>query len=121
MAHILVVDDSPTERHYISSVLKKTGHTVSIAENGEQGIAAAKSLKPDLIFMDIVMPGMNGFQATRKLTQEPDTANIPIIIVTNKDQQTDKVWATRQGARGYLIKPVNTETLIDSIKSCLPQ
>lgn len=119
MAHILVVDDSPTERHFISKLLEQTGHKVSTADSGEEGVEAAKDIHPDLILMDIVMPGMNGFQATRQITTSPDTAEIPIVMVSTKSQQTDKVWATRQGAKGYLVKPVNSEMLINSIKSFL--
>ena len=119
MAHILVVDDSPTERHFISKCLEKTGYTVTTADSGEEGIEAAKTIHPDLILMDIVMPGMNGFQATRYITQTPETSNIPIVMVSTKSQKTDKVWATRQGAKGYLVKPVNSEMLDSSIKSFL--
>ena len=119
MAHILVVDDSPTERHFISKLLEKTGHKVSTADSGEQGVEAAKDMHPDLILMDIVMPGMNGFQATRKITTTPETAEIPVVMVSTKSQQTDKVWATRQGAKGYLVKPVDSEMLVNSIKSFL--
>lgn len=119
MAHILVVDDSPTERHFISKLLEQTGHKVSTADSGEEGVVAAKDIHPDLILMDIVMPGMNGFQATRQITQAPETAEIPVVMVSTKSQQTDKVWATRQGAKGYLVKPVSSEMLINSIKSFL--
>ncbi len=119
MAHILVVDDSPTERHFISKLLEQTGHKVSTADSGEEGVEAAKDIHPDLILMDIVMPGMNGFQATRQITTSPETAEIPVVMVSTKSQQTDKVWATRQGAKGYLVKPVNSEMLINSIKSFL--
>ncbi len=119
MAHILVVDDSPTERHFISKLLEQNGHKVSTADSGEEGVEAAKEIHPDLILMDIVMPGMNGFQATRQITQAPETAEIPVVMVSTKSQQTDKVWATRQGAKGYLVKPVNSKMLINSIKSFL--
>ena len=119
MAHILVVDDSPTERHFISKLLEQTGHKVSTADSGEEGVEVAKDIHPDLILMDIVMPGMNGFQATRQITTSPETAEIPVVMVSTKSQQTDKVWATRQGAKGYLVKPVNSEMLINSIKSFL--
>ncbi len=119
MAHILVVDDSATERHFISKTLKKTGYEVSTADSGEQGVEAAKTIHPDLILMDIVMPGMNGFQATRKITTTPETSNIPVVMVSTKSQQTDKVWATRQGAKGYLVKPVDSDMLVNSIKSFL--
>ena len=117
MAHILIVDDSPTERHFFKSILSQNGYDISLAENGEQGIEMAKNGKPDLILMDVVMPGMNGFQATRHLTKAPETAGIPVVIVTTKSDQTDRVWASRQGAKAYLTKPVDGKTLIDSIKN----
>ena len=119
MAHILIVDDSATERHFLKSVLTQNGYDISLAENGEQGIELAKSKKPDLILMDVVMPGMNGFQATRCLTKTPETADIPVVIVTTKSEQTDRVWATRQGAKAYITKPVDGETLLESVKSFL--
>ena len=92
---------------------------MSTADSGEEGVEAAKDIHPDLILMDIVMPGMNGFQATRKITTSPETAEIPVVMVSTKSQQTDKVWATRQGAKGYLVKPVDSEMLVNSIKSFL--
>ena len=119
MAQILIVDDSPTEIHVLSTILEKLGHTVSTAENGEDGIAKAKAEKPDLILMDVVMPGMNGFQATRQLTKGADTADIPIIIVTTKDQETDRVWGLRQGAKDYLTKPVEEAMLVEKVNSLL--
>lgn len=119
MAQILIVDDSPTEIHVLSSILEKMGHSVLTAENGEDGIAMAKETKPDLILMDVVMPGMNGFQATRQLTKDGDTADIPIIIVTTKDQETDRVWGLRQGAKDYLTKPVEEAMLVEKINNLL--
>lgn len=119
MAQILIVDDSPTEIHVLSSMLEKMGHTVVTAENGEDGIAMAKEHKPDLILMDVVMPGMNGFQATRQLTKGSETAEIPIIIVTTKDQETDRVWGLRQGAKDYVTKPVEEAMLVEKINSLL--
>lgn len=119
MAQILIVDDSPTEIHVLSSILQKMGHTVMTAENGEAGITAAKESKPDLILMDVVMPGMNGFQATRQLTKDSETADIPIIIVTTKDQETDRVWGLRQGAKDYLTKPVEEAMLVEKVNSLL--
>ncbi|MGM0594292.1 MAG: twitching motility response regulator PilH [Pseudomonadota bacterium] len=119
MAQILIVDDSPTEIHVLSSILEKLGHTVLTAENGELGIAKAKEDKPDLILMDVVMPGMNGFQATRQLTKDAETADIPIIIVTTKDQETDRVWGLRQGAKDYLTKPVEEPMLVEKINNLL--
>ncbi len=119
MAQILIVDDSPTEIHILSSILEKMGHSVMTAENGEDGIAAAKANKPDLILMDVVMPGMNGFQATRQLSKDGETSDIPIIIVTTKDQETDRVWGLRQGAKDYLTKPVEEAVLVEKVNSLL--
>ena len=91
MAQVLIVDDSPTEAHVLKGMLEKNGFEVETAENGTEGIERAKALKPDLILMDVVMPGLNGFQATRQLTKDPETSEIPVIIVTTKDQETDRV------------------------------
>ena len=112
---ILIVDDSPTERHFMLELLTKNGFTVVTAENGEDGVAKAKVELPDLILMDVVMPGLNGFQATRTLTREPTTKNIPVILCTSKNQETDKIWGLRQGALDYLVKPVNAEELLRKI------
>lgn len=119
MARILVVDDSPTELYKLTGMLEKHGHEVLKAENGADGVALARQEKPDAVLMDIVMPGLNGFQATRQLTKDPETAHIPVIIVTTKDQETDKVWGKRQGAKDYLTKPVEEDTLIKTLKSVL--
>ena len=119
MARILIVDDSPTEVKKISGLLTKNGHEVLSADNGSDGVAIARSEQPDLVLMDVVMPGLNGFQATRQLTRAPETASIPVIIVTTKDQETDRVWGTRQGAKGYLVKPVNEDDLIKTINSLI--
>lgn len=119
MPRILVVDDSPTEIHVLKTMLENGGYEVAIAQSGEEGVKVAKTSRPDLILMDVVMPGLNGFQATRQLSKEPETANIPVIIVTTKDQQTDKVWASRQGARDYLVKPVREKELLGSIEAHL--
>lgn len=119
MAHILVVDDSPTEVHYVKNILQKNGHKVSVAANGEEGVSMAKQLAPDLILMDIVMPVLNGFQATRLLTRDDKTSNIPVVMVTTKDQDTDKLWAERQGATEYLVKPAKEKQLIRCINQVL--
>ena len=119
MARILIVDDSPTEVHVFKSILEKNNFTVISADNAEAGISMAKSEKPDLVLMDVVMPGMNGFQATRALTKDPETSSIPIIIVTTKDQETDRVWGLRQGAKDYISKPVSEDDLISKIKSII--
>ncbi len=115
--NVLVVDDSPTDSHLISEMLKKNGYQVMTASSGEEGIAKAKSSKPDLILMDIVMPGMSGFEATRAITRDPETSAIPVIICSTKGQETDKAWGLRQGAKDYLVKPINEKILIDKIKT----
>jgi len=119
MAHILVVDDSPTETHIISVALEKQGHQVSTAVDGNDGVAKATQLIPDLILMDVVMPELNGFQATRQLNKQAATADIPIIMVTTKDQKTDKMWAERQGAKGYITKPFVEADLMQEVNRLL--
>lgn len=119
MATVLVVDDSPTEVHVFQSALEKNGYEVRVANSGEEGVAMAEQIKPDLILMDVVMPGMNGFQATRHLHRNQETASIPVIIVTTKDQETDRVWGMRQGASDYLVKPVPERDLLDSVETVL--
>jgi twitching motility two-component system response regulator PilH len=121
MVHILIIDDSPTEIQTLSNILLGAGkgYKVSAAETGEEGLEEAKSLKPDLILMDVVLPKMNGFQATRKLLGAPETKNIPIIMVSTKDQQTDKMWGMRQGAKAYLVKPVNRSELLAAVEQAL--
>jgi twitching motility two-component system response regulator PilH len=112
---ILVVDDSATERHIIGEILTKAGFSVSFAQDGETGVTLAKTQKPDLILMDVVMPGLNGFQATRAITKDDDTKHIPIILCTTKDQETDRVWGIRQGAKDYVLKPVDAAELLQKI------
>ena len=112
---ILVVDDSPTERHVLVDLLTKNGYQVITAESGEEGVEKAKQELPDLVLMDVVMPGLNGYQATRTLTREESTKHLPIIVCTSKGQETDKIWGLRQGAQDYLVKPVNGEELLSKI------
>lgn len=116
---VLIVDDSPTETRLLQSVLVKAGYRVETAVNGEEGVEAARQLHPDLILMDVVMPVLNGFQATRILHKDPSTAEIPVIMITTKDQQTDKTWGLRQGAVKYLVKPVGPGILIETIEAVL--
>lgn len=116
MAKVLVVDDSQTEVFKLKEMLEKNGHCVLTAESGEEGVKVAKDEQPDVVLMDIVMPGLNGFQATRQLTKASDTAHIPVIMVTMKNQETDRVWGSRQGARAYLIKPVVEKDLVQAIE-----
>ncbi|MBL4712499.1 MAG: twitching motility response regulator PilH [Gammaproteobacteria bacterium] len=119
MAKVLIVDDSPTEVHVLTNMLSKNGYEVVVAASGEDGIEVAVSEMPDLILMDVVMPGMNGFQATRQLSKNTITASIPVIMVTTKDQETDKVWAMRQGAKDYIVKPVQEQALIEHVNMVL--
>ncbi len=112
---ILVVDDSPTERHCLNEILTKAGYDVTFAFNGEEGVTKARSDKPDLVVMDVVMPGLNGFQACRSMTQDPETKHIPVILCTTKNQETDKIWAMRQGAKAYVTKPVDGAELLKKI------
>ncbi len=112
---ILVVDDSLSQRLVLNALLTKEGHRVIMANDGEEAVAKAKSELPDLIIMDIIMPGLNGFQATRAISRDPDTRAIPIILCTSKSQETDKIWGMRQGARDYIVKPVNRDELLAKI------
>jgi len=119
MAKILVVDDSPTQLQGISKILIKHGHEVLTAENGDRAVDVATSVLPDLILMDVVMPGLNGFQATRQITKNATTQHIPVIMLTSKDQDSDRMWAQRQGASDYIVKPAAESDLIGKIKSLL--
>ncbi|MNG96470.1 Response regulator PleD [compost metagenome] len=119
MARILIVDDSPTELYKLTQLLEKHGHQVLKAENGADGVALARQEKPDAVLMDIVMPNLNGFQATRQLAKDPETSAIPVLVVTTKDQETDRIWAERQGARGFVTKPVEEDALIAKLKEVL--
>lgn len=116
---VLVVDDSPTETRIFVNALVKAGFRVETASNGEQGVEMARRLRPDLVLMDVIMPVLNGFQATRMLHRDESTAGIPVIMVTTKDQQTDRTWGLRQGAVDYLVKPVDTAELLRRIRGLL--
>ena len=113
--NILVVDDSPTERHSRTELLTQAGDQVTTAESGDEAIARVKQLMPDLGLMDVVMPGTNGFQATRALSKDEVTKNIPVIMCTTKNQETDKLWGMRQGAQDYVTKPVDGPALLAKI------
>ena len=119
MATVLIIDDSPTELHLFQSMLEKAGFETLVADSGEEGIQKAATAHPDGILMDVVMPGMKGVQATRQLTKDPATANIPVIMITTKDQETDKIWGMRQGAVEYLVKPVADKELVAKIHSVM--
>ena len=113
---ILLVDDSKTELHVLSELLLKRGYAVRTAESGEEALKRLAEEKPDLILMDVVMPGQNGFQLTRTITRDPRYADLPVIMCTSKNQETDRVWGLRQGARDYVVKPVQADELIAKIK-----
>lgn len=112
---ILVVDDSPTDRQYLSDILAKNGYKVTTAENAEEALSKVKQINPDLVLMDVVLPGQNGYQATRTLSKDEATKHIPVIMCTTKGQETDKLWGMRQGARDYIVKPVAQADLLAKI------
>ena len=119
MARILIVDDSPSQLMGIRRIVEKLGHEALTAEDGAAGVEVAKREIPDLILMDVVMPNLNGFQATRSITREPTTSHIPVILVTTKDQDTDRVWGMRQGAKAYITNPFGETELADVIQEWL--
>jgi twitching motility two-component system response regulator PilH len=119
VALILIVDDSPTEVHVIKKALEKSGFQTATAGDGQEGVRLARELHPDLIFMDIVMPRMNGYQATRAIVNDPGTRAIPIVMVTTKGLETDKVWGLRQGAVDYMVKPVSPDLLVQKALTTL--
>jgi len=112
MARIMIIDDSPTDTHLLEQMLNRHGYATVTAPNADEGIEIARTMHPDVILMDVVMPGLNGFQATRELVSDPVTAEIPVIIVTRKDQEADRQWGIRQGARHYLTKPISEDRLM---------
>ncbi len=118
MTLILIVDDSPTELHQMQKALEKHGYQTAVASDGVEALSKARELKPGLIFMDIVMPGMDGFRATRQLTSDPETRSIPVIVVSSKGEETDRIWA-RQGAVDYLVKPWSPEQLVEKARAVL--
>lgn len=119
MPLILIADDSPTDQHILSKALEKHGFETVMARDGEEAIRLAGERTPDAILMDIVMPGMNGYQATRQLAQNPATAAIPIIIISTKTQDADRAWGLRQGAVRYLTKPVADSELVAAVRDAL--
>ena len=112
---ILIVDDSPSDRQYLLENLSSRGYRCITAESGAEGIAKSKTERPDLILMDIIMPGTNGYEATRAITRDQATRHIPVIVCTAKDQETDRLWGLRQGARDYVTKPVDVDMLLEKI------
>lgn len=116
---VLIVDDSPTERHVLEQIMIEAGFEVISAESGEEGIAKAKSEMPDLVLMDVVMPGINGYQATREIAKNKETSSIPVIICTSRGADTDKLWGLRQGAQEYLVKPITKNVLVAKVQKVL--
>ena len=115
MARILLIEDSPTDRAVFTQWLERGGHAVTVAANAEDGLDIARRDKPDLIMMDVVLPGMSGFQATRALSRDEGTKAIPVLIVSTKGMETDKAWGMRQGASDYIVKPPREDDLIARI------
>lgn len=119
MSTVLIIDDSAAEVHQLQAVLEGAGYATIAARSGEEGVEVAKKQHPDLILMDIVMPGLNGFQATRQLHKNDATRDIPVIVVSTKSEKTDRIWALRQGAREYLVKPVNSNALLSAVSAAI--
>jgi twitching motility two-component system response regulator PilH len=119
MALVLIVDDSPTEVHVLKGFLEKAGFETDSAQDGSECLKKIRIRRPDVVLMDIVMPGMNGYQATRELARDPETAAIPVLMVTTKGNETDRLWGMRQGATDYLVKPVTEEQVVNSVKAVL--
>jgi twitching motility two-component system response regulator PilH len=119
MARILIVDDSPSQLLGIQRIVEKLGHESITAEDGAAGVEVAKRELPDMVLMDVVMPNLNGFQATRTLSRESTTRHIPVVLVTTKDQDTDRMWGLRQGAKAYLTKPFSEDELSEVIERIL--
>ena len=121
MSLIMIVDDSPTEVHVMKTALEKHGYQTMSAADGRECLTLVKQVQPDLIFMDVVMPGLNGFQATRTLSRDPKTKSIPVVMVTTKDQESDRIWGMRQGAIDYLVKPVDASDLVKKANEVLKE
>jgi twitching motility two-component system response regulator PilH len=119
MAHILIIDDSPADTNIVKNMLETQGYQTSEANNGEEGIQKAKDTQPNLVIMDVVMPGLNGFQATRKITKSPDTKSIPVLIVSSKNMESDRAWGLMQGAKDFLVKPIKQDELLTTVKKWL--
>jgi twitching motility two-component system response regulator PilH len=119
VANILIIDDSPTDVRVFTTLLERAGHHVAAVSAAEEGIEQVRANAPDLVIMDVIMPGMNGFQATRTLTRDPKTQHVPVVMITTKSMETDRVWGMRQGARAFITKPVNEKELLACINDLL--
>jgi len=119
MAKVLIVDDSPTQVFTLRKLIEEWGHETLVAENGDAALEIARQEQPNVILMDVIMPGMSGFQATRKLSKDQATQTIPVIFVSNMDGEADQVWGMRQGATAYVTKPVNAESLFIAISEAV--
>lgn len=119
MAKVLIVDDSPAQVFTMRNLIESWGHEAISAENGNEALQMAREEKPDVILMDVVMPGMSGFQTTRKLSKDLITCRIPVIFVSTKDGEADRIWGMRQGATAYVTKPVNPDTLLSAISDAI--
>jgi twitching motility two-component system response regulator PilH len=119
MALILVVEDSPTQTYSLKKLLTRHKHDVITAVDGEEGVELARIILPDLILMDILLPKVNGFQATRVLSRDANTSHIPIVVISNKTMETDVVWGKRQGAKRYFTKPIDEKELMEAINDLL--
>lgn len=119
MAKVLIVDDSPAQVQTLKRLVEDWGHEALVAENGSQALQIAREQQPNVILMDIVMPGMSGFQTTRKLSKDQATHNIPVIFVSTKSSDTDRIWGMRQGATAYVTKPVNPDQLLTAISDAV--
>jgi twitching motility two-component system response regulator PilH len=120
VANILIIDDSPTDVRVFTTLLERAGHDVKSVGTAEEGIERVRAEAPDLVIMDVIMPGMNGFQATRTLSRDPATAGVPIVMISTKSMETDRVWGMRQGAKAFITKPVNEKDLLACINDLLP-
>lgn len=113
---VMVVDDSATDRFLLTEMLESAGYTVIAVDSGEACLAKVEESPPDMVLMDVIMPGLNGFQTTRALSKNPATSHIPVVVCTGKEQATDRMWALRQGAKDCVIKPVQLDELLEKIK-----
>jgi twitching motility two-component system response regulator PilH len=119
MSKVLIVDDSPAQLYSLRKIVEQGGHEAVMADCGERALELASNERPEVILMDIVMPGMSGYQATRRLGRNEGTRNIPVIFVSNRANETDRVWGLRQGARDYVTKPVNPQILLSAISAAM--